>query len=68
MNNMSIHDGHRQRLKERFLREGLDNFEEYREMDILNQKTDWKTLNGVEENLDLYIKNIEKKNLQKSNL
>ena len=46
--------------------EGLDNFEEYREMDILNQKTDWKTLNGVEEYLDLYIKNIEKKNLQKS--
>ena len=25
---MPIHDGHRQRLKERFLREGLDNFDE----------------------------------------
>lgn len=46
--------------------DGLSDFEEYREMDILHQKIDWKTLDGVEEYLDLYLKNIEKKNIQKN--
>lgn len=32
---MSIHAGHRQRLKERFLREGLDNFEEHEVLELL---------------------------------
>ena len=32
---MSIHDGHRQRLKERFLREGLDNFDELHVLELL---------------------------------
>jgi len=32
---MSIHAGHRQRLKERFLREGLDNFEEHQVLELL---------------------------------
>lgn len=32
---MSIHDGHRQRLKDRFLREGLDNFEELYVLELL---------------------------------
>ena len=32
---MSIHEGHRQRLKERFLREGLDNFEEHQVLELL---------------------------------
>ena len=32
---MAIHDGHRQRLKERFLREGLDNFEEHEVLELL---------------------------------
>lgn len=32
---MSIHDGHRQRLKERFLREGLDNFEQLQVLELL---------------------------------
>ena len=32
---MSIHDGHRQRMKERFLREGLDNFTEYQVLELL---------------------------------
>ena len=33
--NMSIHDGHRQRLKERFLKEGLDNFDELQVLELL---------------------------------
>ena len=32
---MSIHDGHRQRLKERFLREGLDNFDEVNVLELM---------------------------------
>ena len=32
---MSIHDGHRQRLKNRFLKEGLDNFEEEQVLELL---------------------------------
>ena len=32
---MSIHEGHRQRLKERFLKEGLDNFEELYVLELL---------------------------------
>ena len=32
---MSIHDGHRQRLKDRFLREGLDNFEDLYVLELL---------------------------------
>lgn len=32
---MSIHDGHRRRLKERFLREGLDNFEQLQVLELL---------------------------------
>ena len=33
--NMSIHDGHRQRLKDRFRREGLDNFDELYVLELL---------------------------------
>ncbi len=32
---MAIHDGHRQRLKERFLAEGLDNFNEVQALELL---------------------------------
>ncbi len=32
---MSIHDGHRQRLKERFLREGLDSFTDIQVLELL---------------------------------
>lgn len=32
---MSIHDGHRQRLKNRFLRDGLDNFEQLQVLELL---------------------------------
>ena len=32
---MSVHDGHRLRLKERFLRESLDNFEEHQVLELL---------------------------------
>ena len=32
---MSIHDGHRQRLKERFRKEGLDNFNELQVLELL---------------------------------
>lgn len=32
---MGTHDGHRQRLKERFLREGLDNFNEVQVLELL---------------------------------
>ena len=32
---MSIHEGHRQRLKERFVREGLDNFEQLQVLELL---------------------------------
>ena len=32
---MSIHQGHRARLKERFLSEGLDNFKEHEVMELL---------------------------------
>lgn len=32
---MAIHDGHRQRLKERFLNEGLDNFNEVQALELL---------------------------------
>ena len=32
---MSIHTGHRQRLKDRFLKEGLDNFEELYVLELL---------------------------------
>lgn len=32
---MSIHDGHRQRLKKRFLEEGLDNFDEVNVLELL---------------------------------
>lgn len=32
---MSIHDGHRQRLRERFLKEGLDHFEEVQVLELL---------------------------------
>ena len=32
---MSIHDGHRQRLKNRFLAEGLDHFEEHQVLELL---------------------------------
>lgn len=32
---MSIHDGHRQRLKDRFLKEGLDNFDELQVLELL---------------------------------
>lgn len=32
---MSIHDGHRQRLRERFLKEGLDSFDEHQVLELL---------------------------------
>ena len=32
---MSIHDGHRQRLKDRFKKEGLDNFEKLQVLELL---------------------------------
>lgn len=32
---MSIHDGHRQRLRERFLKEGLENFDEVQVLELL---------------------------------
>ena len=32
---MSIHDGHRQRLKDRFLKEGLDHFEDIQVLELL---------------------------------
>lgn len=32
---MSIHDGHRKRLRERFVREGLDNFDEINVLELL---------------------------------
>lgn len=32
---MSIHDGHRKRLRERFLRDGLDNFDEINVLELL---------------------------------
>ncbi len=32
---MAIHDGHRQRLKDRFLKEGLDNFNEVQALELL---------------------------------
>jgi DNA repair protein RadC len=32
---MSIHDGHRQRMKERFLKEGLDHFSDYQVLELL---------------------------------
>ena len=32
---MSIHAGHRQRLKERFLKDGLDNFQEHQVLELL---------------------------------
>ena len=32
---MSVHDGHRQRLKDRFLRDGLDGFTEITELELL---------------------------------
>ena len=32
---MSMHDGHRQRLKERFEKEGLDNFEQVQVLELL---------------------------------
>ena len=32
---MSIHSGHRQRLKERFRKEGLDNFDELYVLELL---------------------------------
>ncbi len=32
---MSVHDGHRQRLKDRFLREGLDNFDDLYVLELL---------------------------------
>lgn len=32
---MSVHTGHRQRLKERFLKEGLDHFEEHQVLELL---------------------------------
>ena len=32
---MSVHAGHRQRLKERFLKDGLDNFEEHQVLELL---------------------------------
>ena len=31
----SVHDGHRQRLKDRYLRDGLDNFEEHQVLELL---------------------------------
>ena len=31
---MSIHDGHRQRLKELFRKEGLDNFYDYQALEL----------------------------------
>jgi len=34
-NKKTLHRGHRQRLKERFLREGLDNFEEHQVLELL---------------------------------
>ena len=32
---MSIHDGHRQRMKDRFIQEGLDHFSEFEALEIL---------------------------------
>ena len=32
---MSVHDGHRQRLKERFLRQGLDGFTDIQILELL---------------------------------
>jgi DNA repair protein RadC len=32
---MSIHDGHRQRLKERFLEQGLDSFTKYQALELM---------------------------------
>lgn len=44
---------------------GVLAFKNYREMDILHQKINWDTLDGIEEYLDLYLKNIENSNIQK---
>ena len=35
---MSIHNGHRDRLKKRFREEGLDNFEELQVLELLLKK------------------------------
>ena len=32
---MSVHDGHRQRVKERFRKEGLDNFDDLHVLELL---------------------------------
>ena len=32
---MSVHEGHRERLKRRFLQEGLDNFDEIQVLELL---------------------------------
>ena len=32
---MALHDGHRERMKDRFIRDGLDNFEDYQVLEIL---------------------------------
>ena len=32
---MSVHQGHRQRLRERFLEEGLENFQEHEVLELL---------------------------------
>ena len=32
---MGVHDGHRQRLKERFLKDGLDGFEPHNVLELL---------------------------------
>ena len=35
MEEKAMHDGHRQRLKDRFLREGIDNFEDHNILELL---------------------------------
>ena len=35
MSSISIHDGHRERLKKRFLKQGLDSFEEHEALELL---------------------------------
>ena len=34
-NQQQLHKGHRERLRERFLREGLDNFEDHQVLELL---------------------------------
>ncbi len=44
---------------------GLESFDKYYQMDLLYQSINWENLDGVEEYLDLYFKNIESDGISK---